>query len=337
MRRVFISHSTADQELVDALVELLQMGAGVPAGAIFCTSTPGHGVEPGARFSDTIRAALQDTSCVIALLSPAFLRSRFCTLELGGLWALQQRVVPLIVPPLSYDDMRDVLEGVQALPLDREASIHHFLDVISKVTGYSPLSVATWHVHARKFEARLNAFVKAADNERILENSADAGFRNWLLNSRANPHKGDLVLDQEWAARRPPMNDTTIVITTGCGTWPELFDRPTAYKLKRLVDQLGEARARIPAHAVVLGDRWYIGHREDYSSLPLICIGGPKANALTAELQHEGQLIAKTDEWEIFRKDRQWGLSGLMQHPSAFAAVAHFAVNYLDHFIEEVW
>ncbi len=59
--RVFITHSALDQQLAEALVEALRLGANVPDDRIFCSSVEGLGIPTGAEFLRYLRDQLQDT------------------------------------------------------------------------------------------------------------------------------------------------------------------------------------------------------------------------------------------------------------------------------------
>jgi hypothetical protein len=74
--------------------------------------------------------------------------------------------------------------------------------------------------------------------------------------------------------------DETIVIVTGSGIAAEERDRPVAYVLKQEIDQLGQGQAY--RRAVVVGDQWYLENRVFHLN-PTIAIGGPGANAVSAE------------------------------------------------------
>jgi hypothetical protein len=86
------------------LVDLLsEIGAG--GLRVFCTSTPGFDVPPGAEFVTYIKDILSRSELVVNFITPAFLQSDFCMLELGAAWA-QGKAFPILAPSLTPDDMR---------------------------------------------------------------------------------------------------------------------------------------------------------------------------------------------------------------------------------------
>ena len=57
---LFISHSSADKDLIDALVDLLQTGIGLNHDQVFCTSLEGMGIPKGKDFIEFIHEKIQD-------------------------------------------------------------------------------------------------------------------------------------------------------------------------------------------------------------------------------------------------------------------------------------
>lgn len=98
-KKVFISHAAADHCLVDLLINFL-VDIGIPKDDIFCTSIYGS-LESGQNFILQIKDNVQDSMAVLLLLSERFFLSYFCLAELGAAWALNQNIIPIIVPPIS--------------------------------------------------------------------------------------------------------------------------------------------------------------------------------------------------------------------------------------------
>src|SRR5262245_59010999 len=49
------------------------------------------------------------------VITPAYYESAFCLCELGATWIMGSEAMPLLVPPLDYDDLKAVLIGVLGL------------------------------------------------------------------------------------------------------------------------------------------------------------------------------------------------------------------------------
>lgn len=141
-RTVFISHAACDRKAVDLLTEWV-LGVGGGRIDVFCTSTPGSGIPAGAGFFQYIKDVLKRSELVIHFISPAFLRSEFCMLELGAAWA-QDKSFPLLMPPLTIEDMRNsALTSIQLIPLNSGDGLDQLRDRISNLFELS-VPTAGW-------------------------------------------------------------------------------------------------------------------------------------------------------------------------------------------------
>ena len=102
--KVFISHASSDRKAVDVLIDLIN-GIGSGAVDVFCTSSPGFDVPAGTGFFQYIQELLQRSVLIVHFITPSFLRSEFCMLELGAAWA-QGKSFPMLVPPLTIKDIQ---------------------------------------------------------------------------------------------------------------------------------------------------------------------------------------------------------------------------------------
>ncbi len=112
-KSVFISHAVRDKALVKEIVDLIEDGMGVPEDEIFCSSLKGYGIPSGKNFVTYIKEQLIEPKVVVLVLTPAYFESRFCLSELGAAWVKSHEIFPILVPPLQYDDVKDVLLGRQ--------------------------------------------------------------------------------------------------------------------------------------------------------------------------------------------------------------------------------
>jgi TIR domain. len=119
-KKIFVSHSTDDSKMIHILLEFLN-NIGIENEDIFCTSI-GNVLESGKNFVDQIKVNVQDSKVVIVLLTERFFLSYFCLTELGAAWALNQNILPIIVPPISpYTEYnRTPLIGIHALNMGSE-------------------------------------------------------------------------------------------------------------------------------------------------------------------------------------------------------------------------
>ncbi len=116
--KIFISHSSEDKELVLMFVDLLTQGFHIDKNEIFCTSMD-NSLRVGEDFIISIKENLHDSEIVLFLITPNYIASKFCIMEMGAAWALKNNIVPIIVPPLDYNVLNDTpMKTIQALILN---------------------------------------------------------------------------------------------------------------------------------------------------------------------------------------------------------------------------
>lgn len=180
-KKIFISHAAKDQKLADALVDLLQTGVNVSANDVFCSSLEGLGIPPGKDFIEHIKAQIQQPKVVIALLSQNYLSSQFCMCELGATWAMSHRLLPLLVSPVTYQDVKGVLSVTQLVSID--TGLTGTMQALVDELGMPAPNLERWEAKKLAFLKKLNSFIKkqeppstvtAADHEAVKKQLAEA-------------------------------------------------------------------------------------------------------------------------------------------------------------------
>jgi hypothetical protein len=167
--RVFVSHASADRELVENLVELLVAGAGLARSDIFCTSIAGMGVPNGEDFVNRILKELRSSTLVIAILSESYFDSPFCIAEVGAAQIKRKtsrRVFlhALMVPPASFDThLRGILYATQAGKIDVDADLDELKDRLPNV------GTALWNKQREIFLNKTNDLIKKAETIALLK------------------------------------------------------------------------------------------------------------------------------------------------------------------------
>lgn len=112
-RTVFISHSTYDGYLHQALYDLLVGGFGLGKDEIFSSSIA-RNLHTNKDFIEAIRSNICNCEVVLLLMTSSYMRSPFCQAELGAAWGLGKPIVPIVVDPVSLADYnRTPLQGRQ--------------------------------------------------------------------------------------------------------------------------------------------------------------------------------------------------------------------------------
>lgn len=131
-RKFFLSHASTDKALVEHVLDFFGSAMDIRRSEIFCTSLKGT-LPPGENFIPIIKENIKDCRVVIFLITQAYLESPFCLAELGAAWALNQKIYPLLVAPVTYQDLeRTPLKGVQCLKLDSKEDMGVLYDYFIK-------------------------------------------------------------------------------------------------------------------------------------------------------------------------------------------------------------
>jgi tetratricopeptide (TPR) repeat protein len=102
MSRIFISHSNANNAAAIALGEWL---AEQGFNDVFLDIDPNRGLAPGERWQEALKAAADRCEAVLFLVSPAWLRSKWCLAEFLLAKSLHKRIFGLIIEPVPFDQL----------------------------------------------------------------------------------------------------------------------------------------------------------------------------------------------------------------------------------------
>jgi hypothetical protein len=177
-------------------------------------------------------------------------------------------------------------------------------------------------------------------------------FPEVLSKTMSNPrYEDDLRRLDRVFDRASVINMETIIVVVGKSVPSELLDRPVAENLRDHINGMGKVEAYPFRRAIVLTDEgWYA--ETDVSNNPVIAVGGPPANKLSAEFDkweappgsNQGKyIIAGTNVLiGFFRKNTRdlpqvalWGKTG----SETREAVEHYVRNEkgLTDFLRIVW
>ena len=106
---VFISHSSANKEIVEQLSSYIEK-LGVPSDHIFCSSVISQGIDNGDKLGKVISEAIEKSRILVFLLSRDFVNSVYCMQELGVGWHLSEqekaKCFCLVLPDISLSEIK---------------------------------------------------------------------------------------------------------------------------------------------------------------------------------------------------------------------------------------
>lgn len=104
-RKFFISHSSNDKAIVNGFIkEILKIGCGFKDSDIFCTLDT-TSIRTGDDFREEIVKNMRECDYVLLFISENYNQSDVCKNEMGAAWALGKRVLPFVLPGISFSQM----------------------------------------------------------------------------------------------------------------------------------------------------------------------------------------------------------------------------------------
>ena len=118
-RKLFISHSTKDQEYVKLLVELIES---IGLTEIVCSSVPGYGVPLNQDIYDYLRSEFQQNELyVLFVLSDNYYESAASLNEMGAAWVLQKDYLCILLPGFEFKEIEGAVNPRKiSIKLDAE-------------------------------------------------------------------------------------------------------------------------------------------------------------------------------------------------------------------------
>lgn len=191
--KIFISHSSKDEKIVSAFVDLL-FDIGLNTGHIFCTSVPGCGVLVDNDIYASLKREFEEHQVhVIFMLSGNYYSSPACLNEMGAAWILQTTYTSILLPGFEFREIDGAVNPRQmAIKLDESAD--HLKEKLGQLKnnfiekfGLSPLPDTRW-------ESRRDAFIASVTSSINVTPKIDISDKAiQLLNAVCNSSDGEIM------------------------------------------------------------------------------------------------------------------------------------------------
>jgi hypothetical protein len=258
---IFISHAAVDSVIADVVVDILNTAIGINVTEqVFCTSLEGMKIPPGKDFKEFIREQIQEPKIVVLLVSQNYLASQFCLAELGASWAMSHRIIPFLIPPTSYEDMKAVLVNVNALNIYSSSDWNEALQVFKDELGIDP-NVNRWERKRDEQLKRLNPLLKEQPDPPLIPfkklkiaEERLAGANEEIAELEAEVARKDILLAK--LRKMKPAKEVAAV---------ELESLPAAEAFKELVHSVSTAFGSLPGIVI---DALYYQQRGEKLPVP---------------------------------------------------------------------
>jgi hypothetical protein len=194
-------------------------------------------------FFQYIEQLLRRSVIIIHFITPAFLRSEFCMLEVGAAWA-QRKSFPILAPTVTVESLRDSpLASLQLTTLTSGDGLDKLNDELSHRLGLT-MRASGWAPRRDRTIRRIEEALKESRSSYVARLAAvgvrDHHFELWSLGT-------DGRASHTWW----PRDD-------GAEQWNEPYDFPVP---GRIVDLAASSRGPGHAEVFVVDNRGMLWHR----------------------------------------------------------------------------
>lgn len=143
MKKLFISHSSEDDNKIKPFLKLLNL-IGVPHANIFYCSVEGYGLKPGENIIDGLKRELNNEVFALFMLSENFYASAYCVCEMGAIWIKSHKQIPILIPPTDFSHMKGVFPNTIALKLDDKSHMNTLKTELEQYFEIIPMDYSRW-------------------------------------------------------------------------------------------------------------------------------------------------------------------------------------------------
>ena len=185
MAKVFISHASADEDVVSLFVDnILCSGSGLPREDIFFSSREDTGVLNGDDIPSAIKDGIRCCEMFFMMVSEAYRKREVCLNEMGAAWMMDDLPKKIILlPGVGFNSigwLMSLRKGTQMTDEEGLDAIHdQVLDCFSL-----HVQTSTWNRNKRKFlqeikHAALPSVPSVAENEVTSESDEDSDILDY--------------------------------------------------------------------------------------------------------------------------------------------------------------
>ncbi len=150
-KRVFISHSSEDQDLVNRFVDsIMQLGMNIDPSLIAYTAREDMGVAPGENIPKYIRDNIACADIVLLMISDNYKTSEVCLNEMGAAWALNRTIVQILLPNTSFDKLGWLCSLDKSVKINDSNAIDGLCEVFEKKLDVR-LKLSSWNRYKEDF------------------------------------------------------------------------------------------------------------------------------------------------------------------------------------------
>lgn len=175
---IFLSHATADTKLAEKFLRFLVEAIGVREKEIFCSSVEGHGIPLGDDFNDYMKNSIQSPKLVILLMTPRYMESWFCLMELGAAWSQSHYTLPIVVPPIEFGAVSSTLGLKQGWSIENEDKLNALREMVNSAgIELHDVSPTTWDKKRTQWKSDLKKLIEKLAKPTVISSEEHAALK----------------------------------------------------------------------------------------------------------------------------------------------------------------
>jgi len=142
--KIFISHSSKDADLAEALADLLRSALNLPHKEIRCTSVPAYDMPYGADTDKRVKSDLAAAPVFIGIITPSSVESNWVLFELGARWGQDRYLIPFVAGGADFDLLPGPLKNRNAPRNVNQEMVSKMVEEVAKELGQPNPSFPTY-------------------------------------------------------------------------------------------------------------------------------------------------------------------------------------------------
>lgn len=147
---IFVSHSSTDADLAEAVVDMLCTALHLRRGDFLCTSVEGAELRGGDDIDSALRNEIREVPVFLSLLTRRAVMSTYVLFELGARWGFQKHHIPLLAKGADTKVLKEPLKAKNALRLSDLGDVLKLVDDLADDLNLKPEPANSYHSKAQR-------------------------------------------------------------------------------------------------------------------------------------------------------------------------------------------
>lgn len=155
-KQVFISHCSNDSDIVNAFkTHILIAGIGLTDDNIVCTSFAETGIDAGDNIAEYIKVNIEDSQIILCMVSQSYKQSEICQNEVGAAWALKKKIIQIVLPDSTFDNIGWLLNLDKSIKIDKTSALDTLQENLCQILSLPIKTAKQWNPHKDNFLSAL--------------------------------------------------------------------------------------------------------------------------------------------------------------------------------------